>query len=175
MTLQRGSEITALTWVAGGGEMGKLVRSMDWSQTPLGPIDSWPQSLRTTVNICLASDLPICIIWGPGLVQIYNDGYREICGGKHPHSMGQNFPQCWREAWPVIGDAHDSALAGDTAFLENQHVVLSRHGYNEECFFTFSFSPIRDEDGHIGGLFHPVIEMTAKVLGERRTRTLGAC
>ena len=172
MTLQRGSEITALSWVAGGGEMGKLVRSIDWSQTPLGPIDSWPQSLRTTVNICLASDLPICIIWGPGLVQIYNDGYREICGGKHPHSMGQNFPQCWREAWPVIGEAHDSALAGDTAFLEDQHVFLSRHGYNEECFFTFSFSPIRNEDGHIGGLFHPVIEMTAKVLGERRTRTL---
>lgn len=152
--------------------MGKLVRAMDWSETPLGPIDSWPQSLRTTVNICLASDLPICIIWGPGLVQIYNDGYREICGGKHPHSMGQNFPQCWSEAWPVIGDAHDSALAGDTAFLEDQHIFLSRHGYNEECFFTFSFSPIRSEDGHVGGLFHPVIERTSKVLGERRTRTL---
>ena len=172
MTLQRDFEVKAPDWLVGGGEMGKLVRAMDWSETPLGPTDSWPQSLRTTVNICLASDLPICIIWGPGLVQIYNDGYREICGGKHPHSMGQNFPQCWSEAWPVIGDAHDSALAGDTAFLEDQHIFLSRHGYNEECFFTFSFSPIRSEDGHVGGLFHPVIERTSKVLGERRTRTL---
>jgi signal transduction histidine kinase/DNA-binding response OmpR family regulator len=172
MTVQPAFEQTVADWVVGGGEMGKLVRSMDWSLTPLGPIGDWPQSLRTTVNICLASELPICIIWGPGLVQIYNDGYRVICGGKHPRSMGQNFPQCWSDAWPVIGEAHDSALAGDTAFLEDQHIFLDRHGYNEECFFTFSFSPIRSEDGHIGGLFHPVIEMTAKVLGERRTRTL---
>jgi signal transduction histidine kinase/response regulator of citrate/malate metabolism len=172
MSQQQDSEFTALNWVVGGGEMGELVRSMDWSQTPLGPIASWPQSLRTTVNICLSSDLPICIIWGPGLVQIYNDGYRDICGGKHPHSMGQNFSECWREAWPVIGNAHDSALAGDTAFLEDQHIFLSRHGYTEECFFTFSFSPIRGEDGQVGGLFHPVIEMTAKVLGARRTRAL---
>ena len=164
---QPGSE-----WIVGGGEMGRLIRAMDWSPTPLGPIALWPQSLRTTVNLCLASDLPICIIWGPDLVQIYNDGYRVICGEKHPRSMGQNFPECWREAWPVIGAAHDSALAGDTAFLENQHIFLERHGYIEECFFTFSFSPIRDETGRLAGLFHPVIEMTPSVLGERRTRTL---
>jgi signal transduction histidine kinase len=160
------------TFLAGGGEMGRLIRSMDWSGTPLGAVESWPQSLRTTVNICLASDLPICVIWGPGLVQIYNDGYRVICGGKHPRSMGQNFAECWKEAWPVIGEAHDSALQGDPAFLESQHIFLDRHGYLEECFFTLSFSPIRDEAGRVGGLFHPVIEMTAKMLGERRTRAL---
>ena len=159
-------------FLAGGGEMGRLIRSMDWSGTPLGPVESWPQSLRTTVNICLASDLPICVIWGPGLVQLYNDGYRVICGGKHPQSLGQTFRECWKEAWPVIGEAHDLALAGDTAFLETQHIFLERHGYLEECFFTFSFSPIRDEAGRVGGLFHPVIEMTATMLSERRTRTL---
>ena len=164
---QTGSE-----WIVGGGEMGRLIRATDWSSTPLGSIASWPQSLRTTVNLCLASDLPICIIWGPELVQLYNDGYRVICGEKHPRSMGQNFPECWREAWPVIGAAHDSALAGNTAFLENQHIFLERHGYVEECFFTFSFSPIRDETGTLAGLFHPVIETTPKMLGERRTRTL---
>ena len=164
---QPGSE-----WIVGGGEMGQLIRVMEWAQTPLGPIASWPQSLRTTVNLCLASDLPICIIWGPELVQLYNDGYRMICGEKHPRSMGQNFPDCWREAWPVIGAAHDSALAGKTAFLENQHIFLDRHGYTEECFFTFSFSPIRDETGRLAGLFHPVIETTPNMLGERRTRTL---
>ncbi len=161
-----------LAFLAGGGEMGRLIRSMDWSKTSLGPVAGWPQSLRTTVSICLASDLPICVIWGPGLVQLYNDGYRVICGDKHPRSMGQNFPDCWKEAWPVIGEAHDSALAGDTAFLETQHIFLERHGYVEECFFTFSFSPIRDEAGRVGGLFHPVIEMTTKMLGERRTRAL---
>ncbi len=162
----------ALAFLSGGGEMGTLIRAFDWSHTPLGPIESWPGSLRTTVSICLASDLPICIIWGVGLVQIYNDGYRAICGGKHPRSLGQNFPECWREAWPVIGDAHDSALAGDTAFLETQRIFLDRYGYTEECFFTFSFSPIRDEAGRVGGLFHPVIEMTAKMQGERRTHAL---
>ena len=159
-------------FLAGGGATGELIRTMDWSNTPLGPVDSWPQSLRTTVNICLAADLPICIIWGPDLVQLYNDGYRVICGDKHPRSMGQNFRDCWKEAWPVIGEAHDLALAGDTAFLETQHIFLERHGFVEECFFTFSFSPIREEAGQIGGLFHPVIEMTAKMLGERRTRAL---
>jgi len=159
-------------FLGGGGEMGSLIRAMDWSETSLGPVAGWPQSLRTTVSICLASDLPICVIWGPGLVQLYNDAYRVICGDKHPQSMGQNFSECWREAWPVIGEAHNSALAGDTAFLEAQQIFLERHGYVEECFFTFSFSPIRDEAGRVGGLFHPVIEMTTQMLSERRTRAL---
>lgn len=161
-----------LAFLAGGGETGSLIRAMDWSKTALGPVTGWPQSLRTTVSICLASDLPICVIWGPGLVQLYNDAYRVICGGKHPQSMGQNFSVCWKEAWPVIGEAHDSALAGDKAFLEVQQIFLERHGYVEECFFTFSFSPIRDEAGRVGGLFHPVIEMTTQMLSERRTRAL---
>lgn len=86
--------------------------------------------------------------------------------------MGQNFQQCWTKAWPVIGSAYDSALAGDTAFLEDQHIFLDRNGYNEECFFTFSFSPICSEDGRVEGLFHPVIERTGSVLSERRTSTL---
>ena len=162
----------ALAFLRGGGEMGSLIRSMDWSGTSLGPLSGWPQSLRTTLSICLASDLPICVIWGPGLVQLYNDAYRVICGSRHPQSMGQDFSECWKETWPVIGKAHDSALAGDTAFLEAQHIFLERHGFLEECFFTFSFSPIRDETGRVGGLFHPVIETTAQMLAERRTRAL---
>ena len=162
----------SLSFLAGGGAMGALIRSMDWQGSPLGPVAGWPQSLRTTISICLASDLPICVIWGPDLVQLYNDAYRVICGDKHPRSMGQNFADCWKEAWPVIGQAHDAALAGDKAFLETQHIHLQRHGYLEECFFTFSFSPIRDEAGQVGGLFHPVIEMTAQMLVQRRTRAL---
>ena len=161
-----------LAFLMGGGEMGRLIRSMDWSTTLLGPVAGWPQSLRTTLSICLASDLPICVIWGPGLVQLYNDAYRVICGDKHPRSMGQNFAECWKEAWPVIGEAHDAALTGDKAFLETQHIFLQRHGYREECFFTFSFSPIRNEAGQVGGLFHPVIEMTAQMLAQRRTWAL---
>jgi len=152
--------------------MGKLVRSMDWSVTPLGPIESWPQSLRTTVSLCLASNFPISLAWGPRHVQIYNDGYWPICGGKHPTSMGQDFSECWASPWPVIGDAFERALAGETSYLENQRMFLDRNGYLEETFFTFSFSPIRDETGGIGGLFHPVTETTAKMLAERRTRAL---
>jgi len=159
-------------WLVGGGEMGKLLRSMDWSKTPLGPIESWPQSLRTTVSLCLASNFPISLAWGPGHVQIYNDGYWPICGGKHPHSMGQDFSECWASAWPVIGDAFEGALQGTTSYLENQRMFLDRNGYLEETFFTFSFSPIRDETGGVGGLFHPVTETTVRMLSERRTRAL---
>jgi len=157
-------------WLAGGGEMGSLVRSKDWSQTPLGPIESWPQSLRTTVSLCLASNFPISLAWGPHHVQIYNDGYWPICGGKHPHSMGQDFSECWASAWPAIGEAFERALAGETSYLENQRMFLDRNGYLEETFFTFSFSPIRDETGGVGGLFHPVTETTSRMLSERRTR-----
>jgi PAS domain S-box-containing protein len=159
-------------FLAGGGEMAKLIRSIDWSESPLGPIESWPQSLRTTVSLCLASTFPISIAWGPGHVQIYNDGYWPICGGKHPHSMGQDFTECWASAWPVIGEAFDRCLAGEASYIENQRLFLDRKGYLEETFFTFSFSPIPDESGGVGGLFHPVIEQTAKMLSERRTRAL---
>jgi hypothetical protein len=159
-------------WLIGGGEMGKLVRSMDWSKTPLGEIGPWPQSLRTTVSLCLSSNFPISLAWGPKYVQIYNDGYWPICGAKHPQSMGQDFSECWASPWPVIGDAFESALRGETRYLENQWMYLDRHGYLEETCFTFSFSPIRDESGGVGGLFHPVTEVTAKMVSERRIRAL---
>ena len=115
-------------WLVGGGEMGKLVRSMDWTKTPLGAIESWPQSLRTTVSLCLASNFPISLAWGPKHVQIYNDGYWPICGGKHPDSMGQDFSECWAAPWPVIGEAFERALAGETSYLENQRMFLDRNG-----------------------------------------------
>jgi PAS domain S-box-containing protein len=166
------AESDPLSFLSGGGEMGRLIRLMDWSGTPLGPVQSWPQSLRTAVSLCLASNFPINIIWGPGRVQIYNDGYRPICGGKHPRSMGQDFQECWESAWPVVGRAFDQALSGRADFLENQRMFLDRHGFLEETFFSYSFSPIRDETGNVGGLFHPVNETTAKMLSERRTRAL---
>jgi signal transduction histidine kinase len=165
-------DVAPVNWLVGGGEMGKLIRSMDWGATSLGPIETWPQSLRTTVSLCLASNFPISLAWGPQHVQIYNDGYWPICGGKHPHSMGQDFSVCWASAWPAIGAAFARALAGETSYLENQRMFLDRNGYLEETFFTFSFSPIRDETGGVGGLFHPVTETTSKMLGERRTRAL---
>src|SRR5260221_6434088 len=159
-------------WLVGGGEMGKVVRAIDWARTALGPIESWPQSLRTTVSLCLASNFPISLAWGPGHVQIYNDGYWPICGEKHPKSMGQDFTECWATPWPVIRGAFERALAGETSFLENQRMFLDRNGYLEETFFTFSFSPIHDETGGVGGLFHPVTETSSLMLSERRTDVL---
>ncbi len=159
-------------WLASGGEMGKLISSMDWKQTSLGPIESWPQSLRTTVSLCLASNFPISIVWGADRVQIYNDGFWPICGAKHPDSMGEDFRECWFSAWPAIGEAFNRALSGETSFIENRRMFLDRHGYLEETFFTYSFSPIRDETGGVAGLFHPVIELTGQTLAERRLKAL---
>src|SRR5215471_10718976 len=159
-------------WLVGGGEMGKVIRSIDWSKTPLGPLERWPQSLRTTVSLCLASNFPISLAWGPRYTLIYNDGYWPLCGAKHPRSMGQDFRECWASAWPAVGEAFERAAAGETSFLENQRMFLDRNGYLEETFFTFSFSPIRDESGGVGGLFHPVTETTSRMISERRARTL---
>jgi signal transduction histidine kinase len=155
-----------------GGKMGELVSSMDWSKTPLGPIEKWPQSLKTTVGLCLASNFPIAIAWGPHRVQIYNDGYWPICGEKHPASMGQDFKECWEAPWPVIGEAFESAANGQTKFLSNQRMFLNRYGFLEETFFTFTFSPVMDETGEVGGLFHPVTELTQQSIGERRLELL---
>jgi PAS domain S-box-containing protein len=165
--------LSAITdYLAGGGEMAQLVRSKDWSTTPLGPIESWPQSLRTTISLCLASNFPIDIIWGPEHTQIYNDGYRVVCGDAHPAALGEGYDVTWASAWPAIGEPFARALAGETSYLENQRMFLTRNGYLEETFFTFSTSPIRDESGGIGGLFHPVAETTATMLSERRTRAV---
>ena len=159
---------------AGGGEMGKLMRSLDWSQTPLGPIEQWPQSLRTAISICLMSRFPMLIWWGPELVMLYNDAYRPILGAsKHPQAMGQRGRECWPEIWDIIGPMLEGVLTrGEATWSDNQMLPLDRNGYVEECYFTFSYSPIRDETGGIGGVFTAVTETTGQILSERRLHTL---
>ncbi len=159
---------------ASGGEMGELMRTIDWSQTSLGPAENWPQSLYTAVSICLASRFPMLIWWGAELVMLYNDAYRPILGmTKHPWSMGQRGKECWPEIWDLIGPMLEGVLhEGKATWSENQLLLLDRNGYVEECYFTFSYSPIRDETGGIGGIFTAVTETTGQVLGERRLRTL---
>jgi len=161
-----------LNWLAGGGEMGALIRAMDWSATPLGPLSDWPQSLRTTVSLCLSSTFPILVCWGEHDIQIYNDAYRPICGDLHPASMGAPFKKVWASALPVVGEAFDRAHHGEGAYIRDQRMFLDRLGYLEEAFMTFSFSPIRDESGAVGGVFHPITETTAQVLAARRTHGL---
>jgi PAS domain S-box-containing protein len=164
-------------WLSGGGEIGKLIRTIDWSQTPLGPVQTWPQSLRTTISICLSSNFPTSIVWGEEMVQIYNDSYRPICGDAHPGSLGAKFWDTWESARPAVGAIIANAQSGIGSYLENLRMFLERKGYIEEAFMTFSFSPISNEQGEIGGLFHPITETTDRMLHARRTgvlRDLGA-
>jgi signal transduction histidine kinase/CheY-like chemotaxis protein len=170
MTLMRGD--TTEQFLSGGGEMGKLIRSMDWSKTPLGPIENWPQSLRTSVSLCLSSTFPILIAWGPETIQIYNDSYRPICGEMHPQSMGMNFRKCWESALEVVGDKFTRGQEGEGTYIKDQRMFLERYGYLEEAYMTFSFAPIRDESGGVGGIFHPITETTENMLSVRRTKVL---
>ncbi|HTA88332.1 MAG TPA: ATP-binding protein [Polyangiaceae bacterium] len=162
-------------WLAGGGDMGALVRELDWSKTTLGPLGSWPQSLRTTVNTCLNSRLPILVCWGAEQVAIYNDAYQPILGDKHPRAMGQRGAEIWPEVWSSLGPTLKSVVSeGKAVWSENQLLELDRAGFPEERYFTFSYSPIRREAGGIDGVSCAVTETTAHVLGERRSRTLSA-
>lgn len=158
----------------GGGEMGALMRSLDWSQTPLGTVAHWSSSLRTSLSICLMSRFPILIWWGPELVMLYNDAYRPILGStKHPQALGQRGQECWSEIWHVIGPMLEGVLATRQAtWSDNQLLLINRNGYVEECYFTFSYSPIQDETGQVGGVFTAVTETTEQVLSERRLQTL---
>jgi PAS domain S-box-containing protein len=161
-------------FLAGGGEMGALMRATAWATTPLGPLANWPQSLRTSVSTCLNCAFPILLWWGPDLVMLYNDEYRTILGtAKHPRALGRPGRETWPEIWHIIGPMLDGVLArGDATRARDLLLMLERNGYPEECYFSFSYSPIRDESGGIGGVFTPVIETTERVIGERRVDTL---
>jgi signal transduction histidine kinase/DNA-binding response OmpR family regulator len=156
-----------------GGAMRRLIRQKDWSATPLGPLEGWPQSLRTAVGICTESRFPMAIWWGPNAIQLYNDGYVPVLGAKHPHSLGQSGPECWAEIWDVVGPLYTQVMVrGEATWSDDLLLPMDRHGYVEETYFTFSYSPISDESGGVGGLLITCAETTARVVGERRLRTL---
>ncbi|MGI8500078.1 MAG: ATP-binding protein [Hassallia sp.] len=158
----------------GNGEMSLLMRTLDWSVTPIGSVEHWTQSLRTSLSICLSSRFPIQIWWGSEFAMLYNDAYRPILGAtKHPQALGQPARECWSEIWDIIGPMLEGVLTtGNATWSDDQLLLIDRNGYLEECYFTFSYSPIRDETGGIGGVFTAVTETTERVLSERRLRTL---
>jgi signal transduction histidine kinase/serine phosphatase RsbU (regulator of sigma subunit)/CheY-like chemotaxis protein len=154
-------------------DMRALSREFDWSATPVGPADRWPQSLRTAMSMVLDCGFPMILWWGPEMVQVYNDAYVEILQGKHPRALGQGGRECWAEIWDAIAPLFaEVAEHGVSIFKEDLLLPLNRKGYPEECYFTFSYSPIRDERGGVGGILCTVNETTTKVLSERRLRTL---
>jgi signal transduction histidine kinase len=153
--------------------MGALIRSTDWSKTAIGPVERWPQSLRTAVSILLESRFPMYIAWGPDFVQLYNDGYRPILGStKHPDAMGRSTRETFAEIWHIIGPMFEGVMQGRAVALTDFLLPLDRHGFTEECYFICSYSPIRDESTQVAGVLVTVTETTNRVLGERRLRTL---
>ena len=148
--------------------MGAMMRGLDWSQSPLGPPAAWPASLRTVVGLMLASRFPMFVAWGPELGFLYNDSYEPILGAKHPRAMGRPFHDIWAEIWPDIAPLINRALAGEATWSENMHLVMERHGYPEETWYTFSYSPVRDETGAIAGMFCACTETTGQVLADRQ-------
>jgi len=158
----------------GGGEMGALLRATDWSRTPVGPVESWPQSLRTAVSIMLSSRFGMYIAWGKNYTQFYNDAYRPILGlSKHP-AAGKSSSETLAESWHIVGPLFDGVLRGEAVGADDWMLPLDRNGYLEECFFTYCYSPIRDETGEPGGVMVTVSETTTRTIGERRMRTLRA-
>ena len=160
-------------WLTGGGEMGQLIREIDWSRTPIGPIESWPQCLKTAVNILVNSRYPMFVWWGLELTNIYNDAYMPMLGARHPQALGQSAPGVWADVWPVVGPQTEIVMReGRATWNESILLVMERHDYTEETYFTFSYSPAPDGAGGVGGVFCAVTEDTARVLGARRLKTL---
>lgn len=157
----------------GAGEMGSLIQRFDWARTPLGPEEEWPQSLRTAVQIILTSRYPMFVWWGKDLTNLYNDPYRAFLGSKHPQALGKSAREVWAEIWNEIGPRTDAVLQdGKATFDQALLLLMDRHGYTEETYFTFSYSPLPDDTGSIGGLFCAVSEDTMHVIGERRLKVL---
>ncbi len=160
----------SLEFLAGGGKMGALMRSHDWSSSPLGSPETWPQALRSVVGLLLQSQFPMFVAWGPDLAFLYNDSYAEILGAKHPRALGIRFYEIWSEIWSDISPLIDAAMAGHATYREDLPLVMNRKGYDEPTWFTFSYSPVRDASGKVAGMFCAVSETTQKILAERASR-----
>jgi PAS domain S-box-containing protein len=147
--------------------MSELIRRFDWGSSPLGPPENWPQALKTATGILLSSKFPMFLAWGPELRLIYNDAYAEILGGKHPDALGHAFEDVWADIWADIRPMAERAVAGEASFYENLPLTMTRRGFAEPTWFTFSYSPLRDDDGRTAGMFCVCTETTATVLAER--------
>jgi PAS domain S-box-containing protein len=151
-------------FLRGGGQMGELIRALDWERSPLGSPANWPQLLKHTVSMMLKNSFPVLICWGPDYIQLYNDAFRPINGEtKHPQALGGSARDTYAEIWPTIGPMFGDVMAGQTHGFPNFKVPLDRNGYLEDCYFDFSYSPVADADGEIQGVLVVCVETTAKV------------
>jgi hypothetical protein len=165
--------IENLAWLAGGGEMGALMRRTDWARTSLGSPETWSPTLRMVTGLLLANRFPKVLWWGSEFCHLYNDAYRPILGAKHPHYMGMPVHECWPEIWHVIGPLIETPFNGGPAtWVEDLFLEINRNGFVEETHFTVAYSPVPDETaaGGIGGVLGTVHEITGKVVAERRVQ-----
>ena len=153
--------------------MGALINAFDWTASPIGPVDTWPPSLSTLVNVALHSQFPIIIFWGPDLCMLYNDAYLPILADKHPTALGQPAREGWAEVWAIAGPMLEGVLAtGQATWAEDLLLPILHDGVTSAHYFTFSYSPICDHQGYVYGVFCPVTETTERVEHARREYAL---
>jgi PAS domain S-box-containing protein len=163
MTAPSQSQPIGELFLSDGGEMGSLIRSIDWSQTSLGAPEQWPAVLRYSIGMMLSTMFPVLICWGEEYIQLYNDAFRPILGAtKHPSAMGNSAKSTYSEIWENIGPMFEDVMSGKSVGSKDFKVVLDRNGYPEDCYFDFSYSPIRDEKGDVGGILMICTETTDK-------------
>jgi signal transduction histidine kinase len=155
------------------GDTARRIAGFDWSATPLGARESWPQSLRTIIDILLSSRYAMWMLWGPEMTFLCNDAYRPTLGMKDPWALGTPAPRVWAEIWPEIGPRIETVLTtGNSTYDEGLMLFLERSGFREETYHTFSYSPLRDDQGDISGMLCVVTEETDRFIGERQVETL---
>lgn len=153
--------------------MGELIRTFNWSKTPLGAIDSWPKSLRTCVQIMLTSRQPIWIGWGNDLIKLYNDPYREIVRGKHPWALGKPASVVWKDIWKDIQPMLNKVMhQNEGTYVEEQLLIMERNGYPEETYYTFSYTPVAGDVGGTAGMICFNTDDTDRIISERQLTTL---
>jgi PAS domain S-box-containing protein len=166
------SKVQIPAFLSGHGDMSERIRQFNWSQTSIGAVDTWKQSLQSSLNICLNSNFPIAIYWGPELCLLYNDAWSPIPGNKHPWALGRPAKEVWPEIWNDIEPQFAKAFIGEPGGSKDALLPMQRHGYTEECYFDFTFTPVYGEDGKVEGIFNAVIETTYRVINERRASLL---
>ena len=158
---------------AGDSEMAMRMRSHDWASTSLGAVETWPQSLKTAIRIMLTSSQPMWVWWGEELINFYNDPYRSILGGKHPVMFARPGAEVWQEIWDEVGPRIEYAmLKNEGTYDESLLFVMERNGYPEETYYTFSYSPIPDDQGNPGGIICANTDDTQRIIGERQLALL---
>lgn len=147
----------------GGGETGELIRRHDWSSTPIGSQDAWPQSLHNALELMLNSPESMYLVWGEALTFFYNDAYRPLLGSRLEGALGQSLPVLWADAWDAVRDSMRKALSGQSIRSDYAPIIMAREGVPEETWWSYSFSPLRDDQGSIRGVLCYTREMTDQV------------